>query len=353
MRFADWIRCCRSLVLLFVCVFRSHNLFHYSRFLAAIRASLAAGSFDKFKQQFLERFLAEAVPASAASSSTPASAASALAHGGPCVTLCGPPLHSHQVGRGLLGPSSPIVAQVGLDGNGQPLFNIRRILPKDEAQVAALIREVLPSFGASGPGYATADAELDWMWRAYETNMGPPAPVSTVATNGNGAAAPAAAANGNGIAATTAANGHGNKSDDQAMSDAPPAAASAAAVFPPAIAPPPRSAYFVITRPSDDTVVLGGGGVAALAGSNPADAICELRKMYLLPATRGQGVGHKLIGLIMDQARSLGFKGMYLETLPSMTQAHALYAKNGFKRLDKPMGNTGHFSCQDRFYRDL
>lgn len=240
------------------------------------------------------------------------------------MSLSSPPLYAHQVGRGLLGPSSPVVAQVGLDAAGAPLFNIRRILPKDEPQVAALIREVLPSFGAVGPGYATADPELDWMWRSYETNMGPPA----------------------------AANGSKDSSAaDAAMTDAAPAAAASAA--PATIALPPRSAYFVITRPSDDSVVLGGGGVAMLTGTKPEDGICELRKMYLLPATRGQGVGHKLIQLVMDQARALGFKGMYLETLPSMKQAHALYAKNGFKRLDKPMGNTGHFSCQDRFYRDL
>lgn len=312
-------------------------MFHYSRFLAAIRAALAAGSFAQYRQQFLERFL----PQSLASSSSAAVTPSVNAFGGASVSLAAPPLYAHQVGRGLLGPSSPIVAQVGSDANGQPLFNIRRILPKDETQVAALIREVLPSFGAIGPGYATADPELDWMWRSYETNMGPP-PAASPAAN----AANAAAANGCGTKSDSA--------DDQAMTDAPPAAAaSAAAVFPPVIAPPPRSAYFVITRPSDDSVVLGGGGVAMLAGTKPEENICELRKMYLLPATRGQGVGHKLIQLIMDQARALGFVGMYLETLPSMKQAHALYAKNGFKRLDKPMGCTGHFSCQDRFYREL
>lgn len=317
------------MLLLLLCVCFSHNLFHYSRFLAAIRASLASGSFVQFKQQFLQRFL----PApSAAAAGSSAKDDEALMHGGASVTLAAPPLYAHQVGRGLLGPSAPIVAQVGSGAAGQPLFNIRRILPKDESQVAALIREVLPSFGAVGPGYATADPELDWMWRAYETNMGPPMPAAAAAATKATEASAAA---------------------DQTMTDAPVAAPAAAAAFPPVFAPPPRSAYFVITRPSDDSVVLGGGGVAMLAGTKPEEAVCELRKMYLLPATRGQGVGHKLIEIIMEQARALGFKGMYLETLPNMKQAHALYAKNGFKRLDQPMGCTGHFSCQDRFYRDL
>ena len=44
---------------------------------------------------------------------------------------------------------------------------IRRILPADDAAVAALIREVMPGFGACGPGFAINDPEVDYMSRAY------------------------------------------------------------------------------------------------------------------------------------------------------------------------------------------
>jgi len=44
---------------------------------------------------------------------------------------------------------------------------IRPILPADDAAVAALIREVMPGFGACGPGFAINDPEVDYMSRAY------------------------------------------------------------------------------------------------------------------------------------------------------------------------------------------
>jgi putative acetyltransferase len=47
-------------------------------------------------------------------------------------------------------------------------FTLRRIRPGDDAAVAAIIREVMPSFGASGPGFAIADREVDSMSEAYD-----------------------------------------------------------------------------------------------------------------------------------------------------------------------------------------
>jgi putative acetyltransferase len=44
---------------------------------------------------------------------------------------------------------------------------LRPIEPKDDAAVAAIIRTVMPEFGASGPGFAIHDAEVDAMSAAY------------------------------------------------------------------------------------------------------------------------------------------------------------------------------------------
>lgn len=43
----------------------------------------------------------------------------------------------------------------------------RRIEPADDGQVAALIRTVMPELGASGPGFAILDPEVDAMSAAY------------------------------------------------------------------------------------------------------------------------------------------------------------------------------------------
>lgn len=288
-----------------------HNLHHYSRFMAAIRASLAAPAsqpeqgFAAFRAQFLARFL-------------PPATVTALHAAGP--------RHAHQVGRALLGPFAAAVAAVGP-------FVLRRILPKDEPLVAALVRRVLASFGASGPGYATQDPELDYMWRAYETQNLPPQ-----------------------------SNAQQPQLGENDMVDAPPAptAAAAAAAAAPSTGPmgapaaaPLRSAYFVVTRSTDDSVVLGGAGFAALEGSDPAAGVAELRKMYLDPEARGQGVGQALLDQIFPAARAAGFSSIYLETLPNMEAALAIYKKNGFVRLDAPMGNTGHTACGERFLKQL
>lgn len=46
-------------------------------------------------------------------------------------------------------------------------FRIRPIEPRDDAAVAAVIRSVMPEFGAGGEGFAIHDAEVDAMHAAY------------------------------------------------------------------------------------------------------------------------------------------------------------------------------------------
>jgi len=93
--------------------------------------------------------------------------------------------------------------------------------------------------------------------------------------------------------------------------------------------------------------VLGGGGIAPLEGGEAG--VCELRKMYFLPDARGRGVGERLLRLLLERARALGYRRCYLETLTGMDAAQRLYERLGFRRLSAPLGATGHFSC-DRFY---
>ena len=46
-------------------------------------------------------------------------------------------------------------------------FHIRPIEPRDNPAMAAIIRRVMPEFGADGPGFAIHDAEVDTMYEAY------------------------------------------------------------------------------------------------------------------------------------------------------------------------------------------
>lgn len=110
----------------------------------------------------------------------------------------------------------------------------------------------------------------------------------------------------------------------------------------------PRMAYFVV---EEEGRVIGGAGIAPLANSD--GKICELQKMYFLPEARGRGAGAKMMEHCLNYARKQGFEQCYLETLPYMMHAVRLYERTGFKSLEKPLGNTGHYNCTVWMIKDL
>jgi putative acetyltransferase len=75
--------------------------------------------------------------------------------------------------------------------------------------------------------------------------------------------------------------------------------------------------------------------------------------MYLTTAVRGTGLGRRLLTMCMKKARALGYRRMYLETMPELTIAVPMYEKCGFRYLDGPLGNSGHFGCAIQMIREL
>jgi putative acetyltransferase len=75
-----------------------------------------------------------------------------------------------------------------------------------------------------------------------------------------------------------------------------------------------------------------GGNLLGTVGLYPLDAeTVELRKMYFDKKLRGRGVGKKMLERMIEQARALGFKRIYLETATVLKEAAALYKKYGFQ----------------------
>ncbi len=57
----------------------------------------------------------------------------------------------------------------------------------------------------------------------------------------------------------------------------------------------------------------------------------ELRKMYFSKALRGRGIGKKTLERMIETARAMGFKKIYLETASVLKEAVHLYEKFGFE----------------------
>jgi len=97
--------------------------------------------------------------------------------------------------------------------------------------------------------------------------------------------------------------------------------------------------------------VVGGSGIKPLKG-NVAD-ICELQKLYILSEIRGFGIGKTLLENCIDFAVGAHYKKCYLETFPTMLAAIGLYEKYDFKKLESPLGDTGHCGCDVWMAKDL
>lgn len=82
---------------------------------------------------------------------------------------------------------------------------------------------------------------------------------------------------------------------------------------------------FAVARDSEGNAI--GCGAIVL---NPEFG--ELKRMFVSPCGRGQGVARKLIGVLEARAIDLGCKLLTLETGPYQNEALALYASAGYQR---------------------
>ncbi len=86
--------------------------------------------------------------------------------------------------------------------------------------------------------------------------------------------------------------------------------------------------YFGLIKNKNEEIV-GTFGLYKLSETN-----CEIRKMYLLPQARGNGLGKWMVNFLIEKARELGYQKIELDTASVLLEAIELYKKMGFKEVE-------------------
>jgi len=86
---------------------------------------------------------------------------------------------------------------------------------------------------------------------------------------------------------------------------------------------PPTGAFLLAADES--------GTVGCVGARRFAEGVGEIKRLYVIPAARGRGVGRLLAEAIVAEANQLGYARLLLDTLPSMAEGLSLYLSLGFK----------------------
>jgi GNAT superfamily N-acetyltransferase len=73
--------------------------------------------------------------------------------------------------------------------------------------------------------------------------------------------------------------------------------------------------------------------VGCVALRDLGSGVCEMKRLYVRPESRGKNIGRLLAETVIRAAKNLGYDLMRLDTIPSMKQANMLYKVLGFKEI--------------------
>jgi putative acetyltransferase len=87
--------------------------------------------------------------------------------------------------------------------------------------------------------------------------------------------------------------------------------------------------------------VIGSGALRRLDNET-----AELKRMWLLEAYHGQGIGYRLITQLFDFAREQGYSRARLQTSPEQVRALAFYRKVGFYEISSYNNDLDEISME-------
>ena len=87
-------------------------------------------------------------------------------------------------------------------------------------------------------------------------------------------------------------------------------------------------------------IVLDGETAAGCVGIKKfSKDICELKRLYVRPKYRKSGLGRHLTEMMIEKARQIGYRYMYLDTMPGLVSAVRMYERMGFYEIEKYYAN--------------
>jgi len=95
---------------------------------------------------------------------------------------------------------------------------------------------------------------------------------------------------------------------------------------------PPTGAFLVI--------YVGGKPVAGGGIKRDEDGVAEIKRMYVAPEARRQGLGRRLLEALEDKARELGYARIRLDTGNRQPHAQAMYERAGYHPIENYNGNS-------------
>jgi DNA-binding MarR family transcriptional regulator len=90
----------------------------------------------------------------------------------------------------------------------------------------------------------------------------------------------------------------------------------------------PPAGLFLVARLRGTPVGCGG---MLLHGNEPA----EIKRMWVAPASRGLGLGRRLLAELEDRARKTGARAARLDTNRNLTEAIAMYRSSGYEEIPR------------------
>jgi GNAT superfamily N-acetyltransferase len=85
-----------------------------------------------------------------------------------------------------------------------------------------------------------------------------------------------------------------------------------------------------------DGIAAGCCAVRVLRKDRVPERGCEMKRLWVGSEFRGLGLGRRLVKTAMEWAAAVGYKAMYLDTVPAaMPEANGMYAAMGFERVKR------------------